>query len=253
MKRIIGLVALLFMILMSTFQVTTYATAAENPPSLEKIYQDGIKEESIPSNLSFEEWRNLGVSTENPLLNTQPKFTIFSLNARSLTSFQVKKGDMLITDGTSFGGLSGHAAIATTTYWVLDAPGYKINGLNTTRQKPFSDWVKEYSVDRGGRIWVYRLTNSTIASMAADWADRHYYSSIGSATQDKFPSYNIVSSLYTTDTVYCSKLVWQAYWYGSGSLPVMKNPSSAYQLILPYDMGTYFTDAYKPELGVVAN
>lgn len=251
MKRILGLFTLLIVIMMNSFNISTYA--AEDSPSLEKIYEDGIKEESIPSDMSFEQWKNLGITTDNPLLDMKLDFTIYQLNARTATTFAVKKGDMLITDGTSLGGMTGHAAIATTTYWVLDAPGYKINGLNTTRQKSFTNWVKEYSIDRGGKIWVYRLTNSTIASNAADWADKNYYSSTHSSVQDKFPTYNIYSNLYLTDTVYCSKLVWQAYWYGSGNLPVMKQPTDNHQLILPYSMGTYFTDSYKPQLGVVAN
>ncbi|MGC4379343.1 hypothetical protein WD019_20875, partial [Fictibacillus sp. Mic-4] len=166
--------------------------------------------------------------------------------------FTIKKGDILITDATSLYGLTGHAAIATTDNYILDAPGYKIQtsrGMKkTTRQSKVKDWLNQYNNTRGGTVWVYRVSSkySWVANAAADWADRHYYSSTGSATQNIFPSYGI--NLYTKDTdpTYCSKIVYQAYYYGSSNLPFMVPVAAS--IIGPYGLIDHFEPKYQPKL-----
>lgn len=59
--------------------------------------------------------------------------------------------------------------------------------MNTTRQRTVQQWLDEYTGK--GTVWVYRVSSSYnyVAGNAASWADRTYYSSSGSATQDRFP------------------------------------------------------------------
>ena len=53
---------------------------------------------------------------------------------------------------------------------------------------------------------VYRHSDSSIAEDAAQWAEDTY--------KDSDAEYVITMDLESTDETYCSKLVWQAYYYG---------------------------------------
>lgn len=84
-----------------------------------------------------------------------------------------------------------------------------------------------------------------LANNAARWADRNYYSSTGSATRNIKPKYKITHKLYSKNPTYCSKIVFQAYWYGTGSAPVMKEANG---FVAPYALIGFFNNAYKPKL-----
>lgn len=157
----------------------------------------------------------------------------------SYQGFTMKAGDIFITNGTSYNGLTGHSAIATTDNYILDAPGYTLpNGKNTTRQSTLASWIQEYTASpRNGTVWVYRVPSKYdyVAQAAGTWADRHYYSTTGSATQNIFPAYSVTLALHSTDPTYCSKIIYQAYYEGSGSLPFMI-PKLPYDLVAPYSL-----------------
>lgn len=108
-----------------------------------------------------------------------------------IRGYTVKKGDILITNGTSSSGLLGHAAIANGNEYILDIPGKG----ETTRQLTTAKWMKEY--DGKGWVKVYRLKNSSVANDAANWADKNYYSTKGTSKQNIFPKYGMTGSRYS--------------------------------------------------------
>lgn len=179
-------------------------------------------------------------------------FTLFtpklSVNAMTVDGFNVIKGDILVTNATSSNGFTGHAAIANGDYHILDAPGIG----QTTRQMATDQWIHSYAA--GGWVKVYRVPSqyAYVATAAGTWADTHYYSTSGSSVQNIFPSYSITGNVYSTDPTYCSKIPYQAYYYGSGSLPFVLDYSDPWHrnqtIIYPYLLIDQFNSPYKPVL-----
>lgn len=151
--------------------------------------------------------------------------------------FNIQVGDILITNGTSSAGFLGHAAIADDNTTILDIP--KIG--ETTRVLTHQKWIDDYS--KKGWVKVYRIKDSTLARDAARWADYNYYSSTGSTVQNIRPTYGITLHLYDTNPTYCSKIVYQAYWYGTGSTSVMQAKTG---IVTPYGLIECFNPTYKP-------
>lgn len=96
-------------------------------------------------------------------------------------------------------------------------------------------WPYEW-FSQNSSISVYRVPNSSVAWNAANWAT-NYYSSYRGKVQ-----YAINTDKYSKNKMYCSKLVWQAYWFGTGSAPVLRNPSFA--IIHPYRLTTQFNRCF---------
>ena len=132
-----------------------------------------------------------------------------------------RDGVICVTD-SYFWGLSflnhGHAGI------VASAPYYyqTVEALNATEG---IDFVPEHWRGRfDGRIYQCGVNATTVAqdaqaaSLATAWA------------QDKSKTYSLKSTLETTDTFYCSQLVYQAYRLGAGytlphALPTVITPA----------------------------
>lgn len=244
MKKVLSI----FVLILSIFTFTSLSASASEVGTneLQRLYDNGIQDGTISSEISFDDWQKIVADNESKKPSTKGVISPMA----SYEGFAIKKGDIFVTDGTSFNGLTGHAAIATTSNYILDMPGFKIQTskgmLNTSRQSTVADWIKYYAAK--GTVWVYRVDPKYewVANAAGDWADKHYYSSTGSATQDKFPEYSF--SLLTSDTSksYCSKIPYQAYYYGSGDLPFMV--PVALSIIAPYDLINHFQPEYAPKL-----
>lgn len=206
----------------------------KNNEEFNKVYEDGKTENIIEDSLSYSEWLKLNNYGQysNETVNEQPQGRGWA------SGFYIRRGDVLVTNGTSSAGFLGHAAIANGENQVLDMPG----SGRTSRQMSSQAWVNEYK----GKGWVrgYR-TSSGIADNAARWADRNYFSTNGTANQNIFPSYSITTQLYSKNPSYCSKLVFQAYCFGTGSVPVMKNSSG---IVTPYGLMDRFNANYRPSL-----
>ena len=80
-------------------------------------------------------------------------------------------------------------------------------------------------------LWtlVYRHNNSTVASVAASWAASTYLFS--GAT------YSITPDLASTDSTYCSKLVWQAYAFGPS--PSESNYNGTIGIVIPFELPNF--------------
>lgn len=206
-----------------------------------RVYDEGINEGVLQSDIKYDEWIKANCYGQPPIADNEKfeKFEKFEINSKAaLSIINFQAGDILITSGTSAFGMLGHAAIATSNRTILDIP----RPGETTRQPTPQKWINEY-INKGW-VTVYRMKDSGLAASAARWADTHYYSTVG-GSQNIYPTYDITLDLYSTNPTYCSKIVYQAYWYGTGSAPVMYAMSG---LVTPYSLIGCFKANYIPNL-----
>lgn len=203
-----------------------------------RVYDEGINAGVLQSDIKYDEWIKANCYGQPPIADNE-KFEEFEIkNKAALSLIDFQAGDILITNGTSSFEISGHAAIATSNRTILDITGPG----ETTRQPAPQDWINQYINE--GWVKVYRMKDSRLAASAARWADTHYYSTVG-GSQNIYPTYDITLDLYSTDSTYCSKIVFQACWYGTGSSPVMRPMTS---FVEPYALINCFNTAYTPSL-----
>ncbi|EHK4067248.1 hypothetical protein JMY23_002371 [Listeria monocytogenes] len=215
----------------------TWVEANEN--EYKQVYQDGLRDDVYDASMTYEEWIKLNNYGQPPVVDENWEEVPQNPMVRGVyKGYTVKKGDILITNGTSSSGLLGHAAIANGNEYILDIPGKG----ETTRQLRTSVWMDSY--DKYGWVKVYRLKDSSVANAAAVWADKNYYSTKGTSKQDIFPKYGLTGSRYAKNPTYCSKIVLQAFYFGTGSKPVVQVFPS---LVTVYELPNYFSKAYKPQ------
>ncbi|KXY26787.1 hypothetical protein [Bacillus sp. FSL K6-0067] len=208
----------------------------EDNKGFKKVYDEGRTKGVLEESISYAEWikaNNYGQFEYEEVKTRVPKAVV--------NGFNIRKGDILITNGTSSAGILGHAAIANGNNHILDIPGF----FGTTRQMSMQKWIDTYRKD--GWVKVYRLGNSNLAAQAASWADRTFYSSTGSSVQDKKIPYFINHYLYSINPTYCSKLVFQSFYFGTGSAAVMKKKSGflpPFSLIDAFEMKPTLVKTY---------
>ena len=218
----------------------------EENVDFEKSYREGLENNVYDKNTTYTEWLQWNCYGQGPKDEDfiDPNYFYFNnIQRSSVQGFNLQRGDILITNGTSSAGYVGHAAICNGDNVVLDMPGPDFK--KGTRQISQQQWIDKYTSK--GWVKVYRCPDSNVAKQAARWADRNYYSSNGTATQDIFPEYKITTNLYSKNPSYCSKLVFHAYYFGTGSTPVMQN-LFRYSLVPPYDLIAAFNLNYQPKL-----
>ncbi|MEK4077923.1 hypothetical protein MHI01_29255 [Paenibacillus sp. FSL M7-0656] len=119
------------------------------------------------------------------------------------TSTPIRVGDVLVTNSTSSKGLTGHAGIVTD----LGGSVVSIGGYDLPLEKiSISTWKS-----RNKNTKIMRYTNSSVASKAGAWA-ASYYTNYKSVV--KYGLINTIGS-YEKET-YCSKIAWDAYYFGGG-------------------------------------
>lgn len=117
----------------------------------------------------------------------------------------VRAGDILVTNNTILNGFTGHAAIVIGESHVAEIRGYGHVLEKNTILKFF-----ERNMEPGKGIKVIRYNDATKASQAAQWASRYVDNYSSTVT------YELRSDLYNyTSQTYCSKLVWNAFYYGA--------------------------------------
>ncbi|WP_163652524.1 hypothetical protein [Listeria sp. PSOL-1] len=117
--------------------------------------------------------------------------------------------------------------------------GIPDNNRQVTTKKYIQDHISYWN-------YVYRVPNSSLAKKVAQYADRTFYSSKGTSKKDRHIDYAIDLYMKRKDPNYCSKLVYQAYYYGSGSLPVMNPYPSINAPIPPQQVINTFSNRYLP-------
>ncbi|XP_026765220.2 uncharacterized 30.3 kDa protein-like [Galleria mellonella] len=198
--------------------------------------------------VNYEEWlimNNFGIlsDTQESLFERKISKRSTADNKRRFVN-TVRKGDILVT-GRGIGGLVGHAAIMTTDYWVLEMPGgagWQKGIKDNNRQISKYKWFDEHASD-----WttVYRCPNGNAANGAAVWADHTYYNPSGGSKKTKHITYKITIDVWSTNPSYCSKLVVQAYYFGTGSKKVISSDISLRRVIVPSTIPSYFLSPYK--------
>ena len=183
-------------------------------------YLKGIEEGYIATDVSYEELKQANEAAsadqlEKDLIAQGFEKVYDSGTVGTFASYTMKKGDVMVSSETSYNGITGHAAIAlsSTSMLHIKAPG----------AKPTTHSLSYFKTNYGGgkKMKMYRLSNTTAASKAADWVSSKYKGS--NAT------YRISNDLSTTSHTYCSKIVYQGYYFGAKAVSWMGTA-----IVLPY-------------------
>lgn len=137
--------------------------------------------------------------------------------------FKLKPGDIIVTNasGSKNLGLSGHAAIAKSSKSVVEIPGFHKHPKTTK----FSTFRSQHKPGKGKYIKIYRVSSSK-GKKAAKWASK--------LSGNKKIKYSLGMNILNRHYTYCSKLVWQAYYYGAGKNTVRSKVSQ--QWVTPYKL-----------------
>ncbi|NVY95968.1 hypothetical protein HU830_02020 [Lactobacillus sp. DCY120] len=213
----------------------TYQAFKDNIGRFENQYQTLVKDKQLdPEQISLEQWlnqNNYGAFSDGAAYDyAQPKYLFRSQEDNALQFEKtLRKGDIIIEGGTNTSGpFIGHTAIATTNNIVLEMTGGNdcFKGIpDNNHQFKIVDWLRgNNGSTRHINNWlrIYRLSDQQVARKAADWGDWRFYSSNHGWIKDRHIRYLINTQLRILDPNYCSKLVYQAYYYGSDNLPVLK-------------------------------
>ncbi|MGG4264381.1 hypothetical protein [Peribacillus simplex] len=136
--------------------------------------------------------------------------------------YDPKAGDILITSKKVTGApFVGHSAIVTDDGRIahISGPGAK------PIVRKWSSWKKDYP-----KIRVVRHKDAKIAKKAGKYAR--------TTIVPKGAEYAINHKLRSTKNQYCSKLVWQAYYYGNKKKNQFNFNSKVPTIVAPYDFNS---------------
>jgi uncharacterized protein YycO len=225
------------LLVFSVFSGTTKVNATENDvlsyDEYLKLIEDGTYGEDVSYEAALDLLKESGSGlSQNQVSASENTTGNMSIMASGLSGYNPKPGDILITNDSVGSGAVGHAGIIMSNGNVLHFAGKKLGILNESVSK----WKGRYK-----KTNVYRIPNASLASSAATWAYNNYW------VKNRSASYKIDTQLYAKDPSYCSKIVWQAYYYGTGSTKVVNVPGT--KLAPPYRLkDTLFTASFKPKL-----
>lgn len=169
-------------------------------------------------------------------LNNSSYSTLFPSFIAAHSGYSMKAGDILVCYGTnSMGKYVGHAAIATSSSYVLEMPGLFHKAEHHTKAQFF----KQHS---GGSnyVLVYRIKNHPKYADAASTYAYHYM-----YLKDN-PDYLITTNLIHKSPSYCSKYVLLSYYWGATKSSV-KTSVSGGTIVKPHDLARYwFKGSFKP-------
>lgn len=182
---------------------------------------DGLKSSGVlGEDITFDMYVS-SASTPPPTDPVAPEFR----NRQKRGISDLAPGDILVTNGTSAPGLVGHAGIYTGNGFIMSIQGIGYNPA----QMHIMQWM--YNYNKPGR-WtkVYRPTPRYKNRDAATWAINNY--------NGTDYTYMITTNVFSKNPTYCSKIVWQSYWFASAAVQVggMKQPA----IVNPYDLPNYF-------------
>lgn len=208
LKKFTSFILILTLIFSISINVFANKNQGITYEEFKKVQDEGY----IGKEINYEDWTNiilLNNSLENLLENntnfgkvydSSEDTNTYSININSIP--YLKKGDIIITNGTSSFGLTGHSAIAIGGDEILHiaGPGEKPSILNR------KEFYRKYIDSWYDWIKIYRPYNSEYGKRAANWAEITYKNS--NAT------YKINTNIFSTNETYCSKIVFQAYKFG---------------------------------------
>lgn len=221
---------ILSLVILMSMGVTAFAASPEKTETEYNQYTDLLKQGVLSEDITFEYWKQLKEASYDleKALEASDEFTLVydSTDSRgTYSTYSLTKGDVFITSGTSSAGILGHAGIAISSSYILHiaGPGYHPATITLSR------WNSTYTTE--GWTKVYRHSDSDVADDAGQWAADTY--------QGTTAEYVISMDLTSTAETYCSKLVWQAYYYGPDEA-CANGPT--WGVRLPYDLPTTIHD-----------
>jgi len=232
MKKVLGILTAIP--LLSFNLISQPAEAAESDPPSYTLneYNTLVQQGALAPSITYENWSNEGSYQDSN--SASKSFSSYVVANPGPSSFTLKKGDVVVTNGTSSAGIAGHAGIAISSTEILSIRG---TGYSPSVMK-FSAWKKKYNKDTiTKKRWtkVYRVASSSYAKEAANWAIKNY--------KGKNYSYQVNGYLLNVNPTYCSKIVWQSYARISKALVVQ--PTNATNIIYPYDLDNSFINSAK--------
>lgn len=190
-----------------SFSISVSATSNDEYHRYLEYVEQGILGEDI----TFTYWKQIRDRSQAfaNALRSSSEFTLVydskSPNA-AYSTYSMEAGDIFITNGGIIAEIVGHSGIAISSSKILHIAGIGSNPSKMT----LSEWNAEYTQeDENSWTEIYRPSDSTVGAKAAKWAKDTYEGSNA--------VYRISTDPTTTYETYCSKLVWQAYYYGANN------------------------------------
>lgn len=229
-KRFISFILLIIIVFSFEFNVFANELQGITYEEFKKSQDYGY----IGKEISYEEWNKiilLNNQLEQSLENNDKFYKIYDYsNSKTSEIPNLKKGDILITNGTSSFGLTGHSGIAIGEDIILHIAGPNQNPETQNRSQFYTNYIDDWN----DWIKIYRPYNSLYGENAANWAEKTYKNS--NAT------YKINEDLYSTDETYCSKIVFQAYKFGANTPNIFNEV---------YDENIGYYNPYELKKGVI--
>lgn len=253
----------LFMFLAVLLTVTLFAESSVKANEMKKgdtdssieIYEVLIEDGILSDNIDYETWSKMNeqIKEEESVYLEKNKIHLKEIQASNKINapeddISVIKGDILITNGTSLNGLTGHTGIAVGSNEVLHTQDKN----SVPEVISLDEWLEMYGIgapDDGfvpTNTEVYRMENiddpmfRSYPGLAADWAREAY--------ENSGYEYKITTDLHSIDPTYCSKIVWQAYNNAAGQWGPRFLDIPATNIPTPYGMPTYFKNGFELEL-----
>lgn len=227
MKKMLSIIKKMFLFTMVMTLLPFSNVYADSGVSEKEFYRQYVELQEkgvLGEDVTFEYWLRLtkeALALEKELEKSNDFYEVYSGEGSiDKATYPLKAGDIIVTNGTVSSGIVGHAGIAVSSTNILHIAGPSKTPDITT----ISGWNNEYT-QNGDWTKIYRHQNSSIATQAAQWANRTYRNSNA--------KYKITNDLTTTHETYCSKIVWQAYYYGPPT-PAANGPLK--RLVLPYNL-----------------
>lgn len=215
----------LALLLIMSISLTSFAANSKNQRSDYDEYIKFVERGILAEDITFEYWKQLMETSYalEEILEASGEFILVydSTGRATFPPYSLTKGDVFITNGTSSAGILGHAGIAISSDEILHIAGPGQHPDTIT----LSGWNAAYTP--AGWTKVYRHSNANVAKKAAQWASDTYE---GTSVE-----YVISMDLSSTNETYCSKLVWQAYYYGPDEACA---DGPTWGVRLPYDLPT---------------
>ncbi|CBW86729.1 Putative unknown protein [Listeria ivanovii subsp. ivanovii PAM 55] len=168
----------------------------------------------------------------------------------------IKKGDILIISNGGF----GHAAIATSDTYILEMSGggniakWLATGISDNNHQFSKDnWIfgkAEQGVRPSKHIenWIqlWRIPDKSTANKCANYADATFWNSGHGYKKNRHITYRLTDATTTRNPNYCSKLVFQSFYYGSGNATVIQPSMAGLSFVSSAALPNLFTGKYMP-------
>jgi hypothetical protein len=156
----------------------------------------------------------------------------------------IKAGDIIMTDDTGYGGLTGHVGIAISDEYILHTSGNEDEDAITLIT--IDNFINRYNDKNFIKVYRYEDEHGDgpyYAKQAAKRAIRIYYDLRYKTT------YKITGDLTTLEPIYCSKYVLHSYYQASSHTvssrvgDQIRNATSG-TYVLPYRIDNVLSSGY---------